>query len=131
MYGVLKHNTPYIVCFENKADSKHIVKSLTIYHSIHKRLPVNKDIYICRPTDIEKWDTSKHKQVQYGLFDEEMHLIDLFKMTEFRNIGISMISLDHQEDVNGFGISFVNFAPIDDLEKEKDCIDKLESDFLL
>jgi hypothetical protein len=124
----VKDNTPYVVGFENKSDAKHIVKSLTMYNAMHKKFPSNEDIFICRPKDLSEWDTSKQKQVNIGLFDEEMLLIELFKLTEFRNIGVSMIELENIEENKGIGISYVNVAPIDNLEKEQKYIDKLEQD---
>jgi hypothetical protein len=131
MYAFVKNNIPYVTCFDKRLDAKHVVKSLTMYNSIHKRNPAVDEIYICSPDVMNKWDTSKNRQVNCGLFEEEMKLVDVFEITQFRNIGVSLISLDYKEDVKNYGISFINFAPVDDLESIEEGVKRLEDDFFI
>lgn len=90
LYGIYKNKKiPFILCFDNVSDAKHIMYSITTHKDIHKKNPHQN--LLCMHSHIDFTKYNDIKSFEYGLCLHELYLQDLFNNLYNRNIGIFFI----------------------------------------
>jgi hypothetical protein len=136
LYGIrtrVPHNhnaaykTSFVVCFENKKDAEHVMKSLSTYKFVHGDNPDESMVCMYNTNDII--DIEESDPIHYGLFSADMYLTDLASELFNRNMGLFMINdIYRNKGTNMLNIQSIQIYPTTPFE----CVmDPIEKDFLL
>ena len=121
-------DSSFVVCFENKKDALHVMKSITTHKAVYQSNPDSNRL--CIYNTHELIDNDVFIPIEYGLYMKEIYLNDLLTQLFQRNIGICLINdiYHDNDDRNVLNIKSINIYPTEPLQLDIKCI---EDDYLL
>jgi hypothetical protein len=116
----------FIVCFENRKDAVHIMKSITTHEVIYNKKPL--DDRLCVYNILELIANDKAVPFEYGLYTSELYLTDLLTDLSKRNMGVFLITDILNDKDKLLTVQHIQIYPSTPIDIDLNC---LEDDFNL
>ena len=128
-YGIRKHitnqpfDTSFVVCFENKKDVNHVMRSIATHKAVFNDNPNESLVCVYNKNELIDID-----DLNYGLYTSEIYLTDLLDEIFNRNMGLFLINDIYNDYNDSLSLRSIQIYPTQPL---KWTVTKIEEDFLL